>query len=184
MRDVSGSMGELETYLCRTFYTWMSRFLRRRYAGVEVVFITCHTEAREVDEATFFHQGSSGGTRMASAYALALDIIGQRFDPSSWNIYPFLFSDGYNWDDDACVALVGRLLGISNLVGYGEVNNYGHWADVPYSTDTAAWAPLGAIYAKAFGGDERFVQVQIARREDVWPALRRFMQQRHRELVR
>ncbi|MCL4370332.1 MAG: DUF444 family protein, partial [Chloroflexi bacterium] len=77
MRDVSGSIGEFEAYLCRTFYTWMVRFLRRRYAGVQVVFITCHTEAKEVDEETFFHQGGTGGTRMSSAYSLALEIIAQ-----------------------------------------------------------------------------------------------------------
>lgn len=188
MRDVSGSIGEFEAYLCRTFYSWMVRFLRRRYAGVEVVFITCHTEAQEVDEATFFHLGGSGGTRMASAYSLALEIIGQRFAPSSWNIYPFLFSDGYNWDDEACVDLVRRLLRVSNLVGYGEVNNYGHWAETRYPEDATrgatAWAPLGQVYAKALAGEKAFVMVQMSRREDVWTALRRFMQQRHRELAR
>jgi len=185
MRDVSGSIGESEAYLCRTFYTWMVRFLRRRYAGVQVVFITCHTEAQEVDEATFFHQGSSGGTRMASAYALALDVIAQRFDPSSWNIYPFLFSDGYNWGDEACVDLVRRFLAISNLVGYGEVNNYGHWAAAAYpAMGPYVWAPLGELYRKSFGRDNRFVMVQIGHREDVWPALRQFMQQRHEELTR
>jgi len=184
MRDVSGSIGDFEAYLCRTFYTWMVRFLRRRYAGVEVVFITCHTEAQEADEATFFHQGGTGGTRMASAYALALDIIGQRFDPSNWNIYPFLFSDGYNWDDEACVDLVRRLLAISNLVGYGELNNYGHWAGVTHGENLESWAPLGALYAKSLASDERFVMVQIGHRDDVWPALRKFMKQRHKELVR
>ncbi|MCL4465605.1 MAG: DUF444 family protein [Chloroflexi bacterium] len=184
MRDVSGSIGDFEAYLCRTFYTWMVRFLRRRYAGVEVVFITCHTEAQEVDEEAFFHQGSSGGTRMASAYALALKIIGQRFDPSAWNIYPFLFSDGDNWDDQACVELVRRFLTISNLVGYGEVSNYGHWAETPYVKGPVSWAPLGRTYADAFGEESGFVMVQIGQREDVWPALRRFLEQRHRELIK
>ena len=183
MRDVSGSIGDFEAYLCRTFYTWMVRFLRRRYAGVEVVFITCHTEAQEVDEEAFFHQGSSGGTRMASAYALALEIVGQRFNPSNWNIYPFLFSDGYNWDDQACVELVRRFLSISNLVGYGEVDNYGHWAETPFVKGPVAWAPLGQTYSQAFAAEPRFVQIHLSQREDVWPALRRFMEQRHRELA-
>jgi uncharacterized protein len=185
MRDVSGSMRELESYLCRTFYTWMVRFLQRRYAGVEVVFITCHTQAQEVDETTFFHQGSTGGTRMASAYNLALDIIEQRFDPSSWNIYPFLFSDGYNWDDEVCVDLVRRLLAVSNLVGYAELNHYGHWAEDSHPSRVASsWAPLGALYARQLAFEDRFVMVQIGDREDVWPALRQFMKQRHKELAR
>ncbi len=184
MRDVSGSIGDFEAYLCRTFYTWMVRFLRRRYAGVQVVFITCHTEAKEVDEETFFHQGGTGGTRMSSAYSLALEIIAQRFDPSIWNIYPFLFSDGYNWDDEACLPLVRRLIEASNLVGYGEVTHYGHWAEVTRLEAMESWAPLGALYARAFSNESRFVMVQIGHRDDVWPALRQFMAQRHKELAR
>jgi uncharacterized sporulation protein YeaH/YhbH (DUF444 family) len=93
MRDVSGSMGEFEAYICRSFYFWMLRFLRTKYTNCEIVFITCHTEAKEVDEGAFFGLGESGGTRMSSAYALAMKIIEQRFNPREWNIYPFLFSD-------------------------------------------------------------------------------------------
>ena len=50
MRDVSGSMGEFEAYICRSFYFWMLRFLSKKYTNTEIVFITCHTEAKEVDE--------------------------------------------------------------------------------------------------------------------------------------
>jgi len=187
MRDVSGSMGDSEAYLCRTFYTWLTRFLRRSYAGVEVVFITCHTEAKEVDEDEFFHAGGTGGTRMASAYKLALELTERRYDPANWNIYPFLFSDGYNWGDDECVDLVGRFLAVSNLVGYGEIGTYGYWAgrggqreDRPKSEH---WAPLGEAYQEAFADERRFVMVRVTDKEDVWPALRAFMSRRHEELV-
>jgi len=181
MRDVSGSMGELEAYLCRTFYTWMIRFLRQTYSGVDVVFITCHTEAKEVDEEEFFHAGSSGGTRMASAYELALGMTEQRYPPADWNIYPFLFSDGYNWGDDECVDLVQRFLGVSNLVGYGEIANYGYWSG--HSGDGPThWAPLGRAYANALGNEKRFVMVRVSDKDDVWPALRTFMGRRHEEL--
>ena len=50
----------------------------------------------EVTEEQFFTQGESGGTVVSSAYRLALDIIGERFPPRDWNIYPFHFSDGDN----------------------------------------------------------------------------------------
>lgn len=182
MRDVSGSMGEFEAYLCRTFYTWMIRFLRQTYHGVEVVFITCHTEAREVDEEEFFHAGSSGGTRMASAYELALALTQQRYPPADWNIYPFLFSDGYNWGDAECVELVRRFLAVSNLVGYGEIANYGYWASRATAVETS-WSPLGRAYADAFGNERRFVMVRVSRKEDVWPALQQFMGRRHEELA-
>jgi len=182
MRDISGSMGETEAYLCRTFYTWMTRFLRRTYSGVEVVFITCHTEAKVVSEEEFFHAAGSGGTRMASAYELALDLTQRRYDPANWNIYPFLFSDGYNWGDDDCVNLVRRFLAVSNLVGYGEIDNYGYWS-ANKTKDETRWAPLGQAYAGAFDAERRFVMVRVAEKEDVWPALRQFMSRRHEELA-
>jgi uncharacterized sporulation protein YeaH/YhbH (DUF444 family) len=184
-------MGEFESYLCRTFYTWMARFLRRMYAGVEIVFIVCHTEAREVDEETFFHAGSSGGTRLASAYELALEIVDQRYDPANWNIYPFLFSDGFNWGDRECVDLVQRFLKVSNLVGYGEIDNYGYWSEHPSVSRSAsgnplkeaAWAPLGRAYLDAFRDESQFVMVRLTGKNDVWPALRQFMARRHGELA-
>ena len=72
MRDVSGSMGDFEKYISRAFYFWMVRFLRTKYSTVQIVFITHHTEAKEVDEETFFSLGESGGTRVSSAYQLCL----------------------------------------------------------------------------------------------------------------
>ena len=73
--DVSGSMGEFEKYVSRSFYFWMVRFLRTKYNNVQIVFISHHTEAREVSEEQFFTQGESGGTVVSSAYRLALEII-------------------------------------------------------------------------------------------------------------
>ncbi len=167
MRDVSGSMGEFEAYICRSFYFWMLRFLRTKYNSAEIVFITCHTEAKEVDENAFFGLGESGGTRMSEAYKLALKIIEKRYNPREWNIYPFLFSDGYNWGDAECVELMRKMAGISNLVGYGEIAN-----DI-WSQSTS-FAPLGQAYQEAFSGDPRVVLVRINNKEDVWPALKRF----------
>jgi sporulation protein YhbH len=48
MMDVSGSMGEFEKYIARSFYFWMVRFLRTKYHNVEIVFISHHTEAKIV----------------------------------------------------------------------------------------------------------------------------------------
>jgi sporulation protein YhbH len=167
MRDISGSMGEFEAYICRSFYFWMLRFLRTKYTNCEIVFITCHTEAREVDESAFFSQGDSGGTRMSSAYSLAIDIIGKRYNPREWNIYPFLFSDGYNWGDQECVDLVRRMLTFSNLIGYGEIGADG-WQS------SLGFAPLGQAYEEAFASDKRVVLVKINDKDEVWPALQAF----------
>ena len=79
MMDVSGSMGEFEKYIARSFYFWMVRFLRTKYTNVKIVFISHHTEAKEVTEEEFFTHGESGGTQVSSAYELALKIIQERF---------------------------------------------------------------------------------------------------------
>ncbi|MBW7457207.1 sporulation protein YhbH [Paenibacillus sepulcri] len=126
LMDTSGSMGSFEKYCARSFFFWMTRFLRRKYEHVEIVFIAHHTEAKEVTEEEFFTRGESGGTICSSAYRKALDIIDQRYPTSNWNIYPFHFSDGDNLtsDNEKCVKLIEQLLERTNLFGYGEVNQY------------------------------------------------------------
>jgi sporulation protein YhbH len=167
MRDVSGSMGEFEAYICRSFYFWMLRFLRKKYSNADIVFITCHTEAKEVDEQAFFSLGDSGGTKMSEAYKLAMAIVDKRYNPREWNIYPFLFSDGYNWGDSECVELVTQMAEVCNLVGYGEIAN-DIWSQSPN------FAPLGQAYQQAFADDKRVCLVKINTKEDVWPALKKF----------
>lgn len=175
MRDVSGSMGEFEAYICRSFYYWMLRFLKKKYASADIVFITCHTEAKEVDEHEFFAAGDSGGTRLSVAYRLAIEVIEKRFNPREWNIYPFMFSDGYNWGDSEVVEYMKKLVDYSNLVGYGEIAN-DLWGQA------GALAPLGQSLNDAFGEDGRVVIVKIANKEDVWPALKLFFSN-HKEVA-
>lgn len=166
MRDVSASMGEFEKYISRTLYFWMTRFLRTKYSNVQIVFITHHTEAKEVDENTFFHLGESGGTKISSAFALALEIIKQRFDPNRWNIYPFHISDGDNWgqdDNERCLKLVSQLLEICNLIGYTEIQN----SRLPSQPSTVMTAFSGIK-------DPKFVPATIGKKEDVYPALKKF----------
>jgi sporulation protein YhbH len=167
MRDVSGSMGEFEKYISRSFYFWMVRFLRTKYTNVDIIFITHHTEAKEVDEETFFNLGESGGTRVSSAYRLCLEIIEGRYNPTLWNIYPFHFSDGDNWGDEdnrTCVELVKRIITHANLFGYGEIKEepYSRWAT---STLMSAFSAITA---------PEFVGITIKSKEDVYPALKRF----------
>lgn len=126
MMDTSGSMGSFEKYCARSFFFWMTRFLRRQYEKVEIVFIAHHTEAKEVTEEEFFTRGESGGTICSSAYIKALEIIDSRYPPSLYNIYPFHFSDGDNLtsDNERCVRLIKEILNVANIFGYGEVNQY------------------------------------------------------------
>src|SRR5262245_13421251 len=58
MMDVSGSMGEFKKYIARSFFFWMVRFLRTKYDNVNIVFISHHTEAKEVSEEQFLRKAS------------------------------------------------------------------------------------------------------------------------------
>lgn len=126
MMDTSGSMGRWEKYMARSFFFWMTRFLRSKYETVEIEFIAHHTEAKVVSEEDFFSKGESGGTICSSAYRKALELIEEKYDPKRYNIYPFHFSDGDNLTSDnaRCIKLVNQLMDVSSMFGYGEVNQY------------------------------------------------------------
>jgi len=174
LMDVSGSMGEFKKYIARSFYFWMVRFLRTKYDNVEIVFISHHTEAKEVTEEQFFTQGESGGTVVSSAYHLALEIIKERYNPKDWNIYPFHFSDGDNYysDNEEAVRLADKLITTCNLFGYGEIGEEGTSG---YRRSSGA---LLSIFKDRLKRKERFVGVRIDDKEDVYPALKQFFGQR------
>ena len=174
MIDISGSMGEFKKYIARSFYFWMVRFLRTKYDNVEIVFISHHTEAKEVTEEQFFTQGESGGTVVSSAYQLAFDIIKQRYRPEDWNVYPFHFSDGDNYysDNEEAVKLADELINICNLFGYGEIGAEGGSG---YRRSSGA---LLSIFNDRLQQKEHFVGVRIDDKEDVYPALKQFFGRR------
>lgn len=163
MRDVSGSMGDFKKFIARSFYFWMVKFLRSRYTEVEVAFVVHHTQAREVDEETFFKLAESGGTKVSSAYELCQHLIDTRYPPARWNIYPFHFSDGDNWSDADNRRTVDILQGILpqvNVFGYGEIREGGY-------TST-----LMSAFSKV--KHPRFETVTITSRNEVYPALKQF----------
>lgn len=164
--DTSGSMGNFEKYIARTFFFWMVRFLRTRYEKVEIVFVAHHTEAKEVTEEQFFTKGESGGTICSSAYRLAIEIIKNRFPKQRYNIYPFHFSDGDNLtsDNERCVKLVQELMDLSNMFSYAEVNQYNR-----HSTLMSAYRNIK---------DERFMSCVIRDKSDVYKALKIFFGKR------
>ena len=162
MMDTSGSMGMFEKYVARTFFFWMTRFLRTKYEHVEIVFIAHHTEAKEVTEEEFFTRGESGGTICSSAYRKALEIIDSRYPTDRYNIYPFHFSDGDNLtsDNERSVNAVKELLKRANMFGYGEINSYNR-----HST-------LMSVYKNI--KDEKFRSAIIREKSEVYQALKTF----------
>ena len=129
MMDVSGSMGTIKKYLARSFFFWLVEFLRQIYSQVQIRFIAHTTEAKLVDEHEFFHKGESGGTFCHSAYDLAIHLVETEYNPARWNVYPFHFSDGEDFEPQKTVVSARRLLQLGvSMLGYGEIQ-----AD-PYST--------------------------------------------------
>jgi len=126
MMDTSGSMGRFEKDIARTTFFWISRFLRKNYSNVEIVFIAHHTHAKVVSEEHFFTKGEMGGTVCSSAYKLALELIRQKYSPSRYNIYPIHFSDGDNLpsDNDDCIEIIQKVMEVSNFFAYGEINQH------------------------------------------------------------
>jgi uncharacterized protein len=177
MMDVSGSMGTMKKYLARSFFFWMLSFLRNLYRRVDIRFIAHTTEARLVDEQEFFHKGESGGTRCASAYALAAELIDSTYPTSSWNVYPFHFSDGEDWDVAETVRAAKGLMekGVATL-GYGEIQEeYGSSVLMKAFRDELLLAEGGAEKLPYFEGawaGSPFVGVVLRARQDLYPALR------------
>jgi uncharacterized sporulation protein YeaH/YhbH (DUF444 family) len=126
MMDVSGSMTDEQKEIVRIEAFWIDMWIKAHYQGIETVYIIHDAVAHEVDEHTFYHTRESGGTKISSAYEMALKIINHRYPPDQWNLYAFHFSDGDNWGDDIphCLELLGtELLPRLNLFGYGQVES-------------------------------------------------------------
>jgi hypothetical protein len=167
MMDVSGSMGDEQKEIVRLESFWIDLWLRRQYKGIETRFITHDAQAREVDRETFFHTRESGGTMISSAYELCLKIIEKDYPSSSWNIYPFHFSDGDNWsaeDTNTCFNLLEkRLFPMVNVFSYGQVES-------PYGSGQF----LKELRAK-FPDDDRLILSDIPNKDAILRSIKDFL---------
>lgn len=166
MMDTSGSMGNYEKYVARSFFFWMHRFLQTKYDHVEIIFIAHHTEASIVTKEEFFSKGESGGTICSSAYQKALELIEKKYSPERYNIYPFHLSDGDNLssDNDRCVQLLSKILEKANMFGYSEVNQY--------------YRQSSLMNAFKNIKHERFYHYIIKQKQDIYEALKTFFKKR------
>ena len=124
LMDVSASMTEPLKELAKRFFMLLHLFLSRHYAAVDVVFIRHTTEAKEVDEETFFKDTETGGTVISTALVEMQKIIKDRYPVDDWNIYAAQASDGHNFDDDMaqCLELLNKdLLPLCQYFAYIEV---------------------------------------------------------------
>jgi len=158
--DVSGSMGKQKKFLARSFFFLLYQFIRYRYEKIDIVFVAHTTEAKEVNEDDFFQRGSSGGTFISSGLDKSLEIINERYNPSSWNLYAFHGSDGENWVEDNKKAkdAMQKLIDICQLAGYIQIVPDG---DKVYGKEMAeVFQPLVT---------DNFKVLKLGKKEDVWP---------------
>jgi uncharacterized sporulation protein YeaH/YhbH (DUF444 family) len=122
--DVSGSMGEWEKEMAKSFYLLMVLFLAVNYKRVNTVFIRYHTQANEVDENEFFHGRETGGTTVSPALDLTHTIVQERYPLDQWNIYGCHISDGDNFPHDtpgAISAMEHKILPKMQYFAYVEI---------------------------------------------------------------
>lgn len=167
LMDVSGSMDDETKNNAKLFYWLLYRFLKKEYEHVELVFIRHHTEAEEVDEHTFFNDGSSGGTKVSSALIKMQEVMA-RYPESEWNIYGAQASDGDNFDSDnnACDKLLRGILKKVQGYFYTEITGRDHQS-------------LWKTYEKlASDFKDRFWMAHIQERSDVVRVFRDFFKKR------
>jgi len=165
MMDVSGSMGDEQKDWVRLTSFWIDTWIAAHYKGVERRFIIHDAAAREVDRETFFHTRESGGTRISTAYELCLKLVQESFPPKDYNIYPFHFSDGENWQDDDAKAfdLLGKIVKVSNIFCYGQVEGtYGSGTFLQRLMETHK-------------GEEKVLTAMIKGKDDIYDALKAFL---------
>ena len=124
LMDVSGSMSEYMKDLAKRFFLLLHLFLDRKYEHVDVVFIRHTSEAKEVDEETFFRSAETGGTVVSSALAEMKRIVDERYPTDAWNIYAAQASDGDNYpsDSETCTHILrDELLPSCQYFAYIEV---------------------------------------------------------------
>ncbi|HZL87737.1 MAG TPA: DUF444 family protein [Pirellulaceae bacterium] len=167
MMDVSGSMTDDQKEIVRTESFWIDTWLRSQYDGLERRYIIHDAAAREVDENTFYHTRESGGTRISSAYKVALELLKEKFNPAEWNIYCFQFSDGDNWGEDnksALTMLKDEILPQCNLFCYGQVES-------PYGS-----GEYMRVLEEAFGDEhETMVLSEIENKEAIYDSIKTFL---------
>ena len=168
--DVSGSMGETERQLAKTFFFFALQGIRRQYAKVETAFLAHSAEAWEFNEAQFFQTSGTGGTVSSTVFKLSKEVIKERYDPSQYNVYLFYASDGENLVDD-------RELATESLREVCKDLNYGGFIEIRPAYGISPETEMAGIYARMQSEELPLSLARVTNRDDVWNALRQFFQE-------
>jgi len=166
--DVSGSMGREEKDVAKRFFMLLYLFLTRTYEKIQIVFISHHTIASEVDEETFFYSRETGGTVVSSALKLMSAIIKERYPTNDWNIYAAQASDGDNWHNDSkiCIDILNN-----NIMPYVQYYSY---IEITPDQHQNLWEEYTAIKSNW----DNFDMKKIEKKADIYPVFRKLFQKR------
>jgi uncharacterized protein len=169
LMDVSGSMTEDMKDLAKRFFLLLHLFLTRNYKHVDLVFIRHTSEAKEVDEETFFNSRETGGTVVSTALAEMRRIIDERYAVEDWNIYAAQASDGDNYASDsaACLQLLDEeVLPICQYFAYVEVHD-ARQAEIFLASQNVS--DLWKSYSTVADRHANFAMRRVFSKADVFP---------------
>jgi uncharacterized sporulation protein YeaH/YhbH (DUF444 family) len=127
IRDVSGSMRQKKRELVERTFTPLDWYLQGKYDNAEFVYIAHDADAWEVEREDFFGIRSGGGTRISSAYEVAMERLEEEYPWAEWNRYVFAAGDSENSSNDTeenVVPLMERIP--ANLHAYVETQPSGN----------------------------------------------------------
>ncbi|HHX95123.1 MAG TPA: DUF444 family protein [Clostridia bacterium] len=124
IKDVSSSLSPHQYGLSREAFSTAAAFVKSRYSHARLVYLVHDVEAREADEGEFFALMKCGGTKIAAAYRLLLDIA-HRYQGREYMLYGLHISDGNSRLSDAinCRDLLEEVLTIARRFAYFQVEN-------------------------------------------------------------
>jgi len=168
LMDISASMGEHEKDLAKRFFYMLYLFLTTKYDKVDIIFISHHTEAKEVTEEEFFYSKETGGTLVSTALVEMDKIIKERYSGAEWNVYGAQCSDGDNWgsDNDYVLDLLrNKIFPAVQYFAYAETQRdpTSMWYNGDAATDL--WSAYEAI------SDEKFAMKRVRDPSDIYPVL-------------
>ena len=165
--DVSGSMGERERQISKTFFFWAIQGLRRQYRHLDLVFVAHTSEAWEFQEDEFFRVSGTGGTVASAGLKKVREIIDARYSPSQYNVYLFYASDGENFPSDQpqAHAALDELVGDCNYAGFLEVAPLA--GSMPDSE-------VGKLFLNLAEETDNVGAFRVSGTDDIWDAVRHF----------
>lgn len=164
--DISGSMGREEKDIAKRFFMLLYLFLTKAYEKIQVVFISHHTTASEVDEKNFFYSRETGGTVVSSALKLMHSIVKDRFPTDDWNIYAAQASDGDNWHSDSktCIDLLNN-----NIMPFVQYYSY---IEITTDSHQNLWQEYKSVQSQW----DNFAMKKIETVADIYPVFRKLFQ--------